>query len=771
MRRLILALILMLIMFPSLHAQKVALVLSGGGSKGVCHIGVLKALEEEGIPISSVAGTSMGAIIAGLYAAGYSPAEMEELFLSSQLEKWLSGKIDPQYTYYSKQQEQDASWISFKFRYDSTLQSQLPTNIVSPLTMDYAFMEIFAGASAAANYNFDSLMVPFRCVASDIAENQPFILRKGDMASAIRSSMTFPFYFKPIRIDGKLLFDGGMYNNFPADVAYSDFNPDIIIGSKAASSYSPPDENNVFSQLENMLMVKSDFDVICDNSVLIEPQLQAVNVIDFTHTRAFIDSGYVAAKRMIPRIRDFVTDTVTMEQRILQREAFNNKKPEPVITSFHVQGINSKQQEYISSMLNGNKFFIGNKTKAPMRATFEELHDNYFKVLAENRIDAAYPKLLYNPQTKGYELNVDAKREKLFTADFGGSISSRSTNQIFLQLKYNYWQQIAVTPYLNAYIGQFYNSLKSGARMDVPGLVPFFIEASYTMNQFKYFKTKTSFFFDEKTPSFLQSREVFGELRFGWPVTYKGRAIIGFSTGENVDNYYQTSSFTKNDTPDRSSLNFISPFALLDYNTLNRKAFPNDGSHFITEVRYISGGEHHEGGTTSLQTGKFYKYHGYLQAHLIYQKYKKYGKYYSFGFMLEAMANGLKPYRNYTATLLASPSFTPLPEMRVMFQPQFRNPVYTAVGLQQVFSPLKNFDLRLEGYLMAPYRELYQHDDYTASFGESFSALHYVASGSVVYSSPIGPVSVSLNYYDGDDNPVSFFVNIGYLIFNRSSLK
>lgn len=771
MKRVLSFVVLMMLLVLSAYPQKVALVLSGGGSKGVSHIGVLKALEEEGIPISFIAGTSMGAIIGGLYAAGYSPSEMEEMIMSPDFEGWVSGKIDPKYYYYSKRPDDDASWISFKFRYDSILQTQLPTNIISPVAMDFAFMELFAGATAAARNNFDSLMVPFRCVAADIQENRPYILRKGDLASAIRASMTFPFYFKPIRIDGKLLFDGGMYNNFPSDVVYSDFDPDIIIGSKATTGYMPPDESNILSQIENMLMVKSDYDVICDNSVLIEPQLPATNVIDFSKTQAFIDSGYVATKRMIQKIRLFVVDTVTVEQRIAQREAFNNRKPEPVITGFNISGINSRQKKYIDDMINGYHLFRLSETDSSMRGTFDEVRDSYFRVLAEGRIDAAYPRLRYNPQDKGYLFEVDAKREKVFTADFGGSISSRSTNQIFLQLKYNYWQHFAVAPYLNTYIGQFYNSLKGGVRLDIPGLVPFFSEVSYTLNQFKYYRTKTSFFFDEKTPSFQQSRETFGDVKLGFPVTYKGRMILGTTFGENIDNYYQTSSFTRNDTLDKSELSFMSPYVSFDMNTLNRKLYADRGYRLLAELRLINGGEYHTAGTTSKQIGTYYKHHNYLQVRFFLQKYRKYGKYYSFGYMFEAMANGLKPFRNYTATSLASPDFTPLPEMKVLYQPQFRNPLYAAVGLQQIVSPMKNFDLRFEGYLMAPYRELIQNDDFTVSFGEPLTSLHYVLSGSAVYSSPIGPVSVSVNYYEGDDKPLTFFVNIGYLLFNRSSLR
>ena len=106
----------------------------------------------------------MGAIIGGLYASGYSPAQMLHIINSQEFTKWVSGKLDEQYTYFFRKEQADPSWLSFKFRYDSTLQTQFPTNIISPLRMDFAFLELFSEASAVSNYDFNKLMVPFRCV-------------------------------------------------------------------------------------------------------------------------------------------------------------------------------------------------------------------------------------------------------------------------------------------------------------------------------------------------------------------------------------------------------------------------------------------------------------------------------------------------------------------------------------------------------------------------------------------------------------------------------
>ena len=114
-----------------LQAQKVALVLSGGGAKGVAHIGVLKALEENDIPVDFITGTSMGAVVGGLYASGYSPEEITTMMVSEDFEKWISGGLQDNYEYYFKRDEEDASWVTIKFDYDvreDKLKSKLPTS-------------------------------------------------------------------------------------------------------------------------------------------------------------------------------------------------------------------------------------------------------------------------------------------------------------------------------------------------------------------------------------------------------------------------------------------------------------------------------------------------------------------------------------------------------------------------------------------------------------------------------------------------------------------
>ena len=182
----------------NIYSQKVGLVLSGGGSGGVSHIGVIKALEENGIPIDYITGTSIGSLIGGLYASGYSPQEIEQVFISQQFKDWAEGNLNEKYIYYLREKDDKPTIVTFKVDLDTLLETSIPTNIISPAAIDYGLMSYFAPSTAASENNFDSLFIPFRCVASDIILKKPFIFKEGKLATAIRASMAYPFYLTPV---------------------------------------------------------------------------------------------------------------------------------------------------------------------------------------------------------------------------------------------------------------------------------------------------------------------------------------------------------------------------------------------------------------------------------------------------------------------------------------------------------------------------------------------------------------------------------------------
>ena len=217
MKRTCLLFALLFFLLSSIQAQKVGLVLSGGGAKGMTHIGIIRALEEHGIPIDYITGTSMGAIVGSMYAMGYTPDEMEELISSPDFKRWYSGEIETQYEYYFKKDRPSPAFFNFHFSLGDTLETKkrqisLPTNVVNPIQMNVVFLQLFAQATASCNEDFDNLFVPFRCVASDIYNKKELVMSKGSLGDAVRASMSFPFVFKPIEIDSTLAYDGGIYN-------------------------------------------------------------------------------------------------------------------------------------------------------------------------------------------------------------------------------------------------------------------------------------------------------------------------------------------------------------------------------------------------------------------------------------------------------------------------------------------------------------------------------------------------------------------------------
>lgn len=142
--------------------------MSGGGASGIAHIGVLKALEENHIPVNCIAGTSIGSIIGGLYASGYSPIEIEKMVKEQAFSDLTKGEMSPKFGYYVRKRDDYASWRTLKLNLSGSLLSNLATNLINSVPIDFYLMETFAPANAASHYNFDSLLVPFRCVASDI---------------------------------------------------------------------------------------------------------------------------------------------------------------------------------------------------------------------------------------------------------------------------------------------------------------------------------------------------------------------------------------------------------------------------------------------------------------------------------------------------------------------------------------------------------------------------------------------------------------------------
>lgn len=200
------------------HEETVGLVLSGGGAKGIAHVGVIKALEENEIPIDYVAGTSMGAIVGSLYSCGWSPEKMLDLFTSQDFRDWSTGTISKKNVYYFSTPAPSPEWVSLNINFkDSTdiFGQIIPTSLINPIPMNLEFLKLYSPYTEQCGENFNNLFVPFRCVTSDVYHKHKIVCSSGSLGDAVRASMSFPLVFKPIEMDGVLVYDGGIYDNFP----------------------------------------------------------------------------------------------------------------------------------------------------------------------------------------------------------------------------------------------------------------------------------------------------------------------------------------------------------------------------------------------------------------------------------------------------------------------------------------------------------------------------------------------------------------------------
>jgi NTE family protein len=747
----------------SLSAQKVALVLSGGGAKGLAHIGVIRALEENNIPIDYVCGTSMGAIVAGLYAAGYSPDQMEELFKSEQFKFWSTGKIQEEYRYYFNKLEETPAWLRFDLeKKNDKLKLLLPTHIIPEEQIDFAFMEMFSTTNALCNYDFNQLFVPFFCVATDVYDNKEVQLSSGDLGEAIRASMTFPFYFKPIEIDGALVFDGGLVNNFPAKNAIDTFHPDIIIGNKVANNAGKPDEDDIMIQLENLIMQKTNYEIPKDKGILIESNFSNVGLLDFDKIDTIAATGYRNAEQLLDSIKSRISRRVEHDDVQKKREAFNRRKPKLLFQNVQVEGVHDALQR---------KYIIQSIKHRDDTIDLEELRKEYFKLVSNPQIRAIRPVSIYNPQTGYFDLHLKVKQQKPLEINFGGNVSTKPINQGFLGLDYRFFKNRAYTLSSNIYFGRFYSSAKVGGRIDFPSKLPVYLSGFLTFNRWDYYASNNEFFFEDVVPPAVIADD--NNLRFelGFPVGTRGKLVVNSSFNDRTDKYYLQTTIEKNDEQDKTSFNSFSSAVAFEENSFNYKQFPTEGINSKLSATFISGEESYIPGTASSETGLFEEEnhnHHYWQLGALYDNYFQLNRKFTLGVFGEGIYNNKGLFSNYYSSILSAPAFAPTPFSKTLISNNFRSNKYLAEGLKTIFHLGNQLHFRLEGYAYLPLRKIEMNDNLTANIQKfDLGNTSFMGLGGFVYHTNVGPVSLTANYFDNNDTKWYMVFSFGYVLFNK----
>ncbi len=738
-------------------AQKVGVVMSGGGAKGLYHIGVLEALEQNGVPIDYVAGTSMGSIIAAMYAAGYSPAEMRAIVSSGVVREWVSGRIDPnRYMAYYRQLGNNPGFLSMRIDVEGPAGKRLraPRNLISSTQIDMALTELFAPATAAADGDFDRLMVPFLCVASDMNSRGPVVMRRGDLSEAVRSSMSIPLVFRPMKVDSMLLFDGGIYDNFPWKPLDRDFRPDLIVGSICTEGNTPPSErNNIMDQAFMLAMHETDYTLPEDRSVTIRRAVD-VNMLDFDQAEAIMDAGYEDAMAAMPQLLEKVGERRDSAYYAERREAFRKRCPPLVFNDYKLEGLKRAQREYIRDFVQVDRRTPG--IQRPMG--FEELKDNLFEVLAGGEFTMGFPVVRYDSVRKGYSFEARFGTRPNFKITVGGNISSTAFNQAYIGINHHWIGRVSQQLGADLYLGPIYTWGAVGGRTDFYAWKPIFLDYSYNfaVRNFRhgYFGNVTKV----RNAEQVKNSESFFSTAAGLPLTH--RSVFTLRANAGHVNYRYDSDVLFADDTDHSRFSFFGLRAGIARNTLDKFLYPRRGSELHVSAIFVTGRDKYQ----PYDSNRFVVREGrqWFGGRFTWDKFFDVPgcNWFSFGFNVDAVLTNHPSFLTESATLMSMPDYAPVSHMRMVYMPDFRARRFVAGGLMPTFDLMPNFFFRTGFYAM--YRDKRDFNP----LGEPDRRWHYVAEASFVYHTPIGPVSLALTKYEVQNWKNMYLTfNFGYAIF------
>src|SRR5580704_12585567 len=330
---------------------KLGLVLEGGGALGLAHIGVLQWMEEHRIPVSYVAGTSMGGLVGGIYSTGRSPAEVREVVDKINWDEVLRGQTP--FEDLSFRRKQDAHEVPSSLEFGLRKGLQFPAGFNTGQQVSLILDRIALPYSELNSFN--DLPIPFACVATDLVSGKPHVFRSGPLALALRSTMSLPGIFTPVRSGDHIYADGGLLNNIPIDVA-KEMGADIVIGIHLETAPISPTESlssfAVLGQSISVMIAANELRSMEQADLLVTVPLQKYNALDYNAADAIIKAGYDAAASKAKVLSAFSVSEAEWQQYLADRNA--RQKTTPVPEFVQVTGAVPEMADSIEKELSEN---------------------------------------------------------------------------------------------------------------------------------------------------------------------------------------------------------------------------------------------------------------------------------------------------------------------------------------------------------------------------------------------------------------------------------
>ena len=432
---------------PRKERPKVGLVLSGGGAKGMAHIGALKVLEEAGIPVDIIVGTSIGSIMAGIYALGYTADEMDSLVRAQDWNLLMKDQIARRDVSYSYKEDSDRYILTLPFMNRRGLTEQaeagrgkrrgvlrnMPSALVEGQNLDQLFTKLSVGYQD--NIDFNTLPIPFACVAVDLNTKDEVVFHSGDIVTAIRASMSIPGYFAPVKVGNQFLVDGGMLNNLPVDVC-KEMGADYIITVdlhhfKKASEETDQTLPEMVSTMLSIMNGEKYHSGRAASDILIEPNTSQYGVLAFDDKSvdALVDSGLVAAQRVLPQLQSLAEHLKEYPAPAPKpkRRAINLSRDSVRIDQMEIRGTDAKDMSWL---LSKTDIAPGETISGPdMDEAMEFFYNTKCFTKASYRVSGT--------DADGYRLKINFTPQRIHQAGIGFRFDTEEMASILLGVSLN----------------------------------------------------------------------------------------------------------------------------------------------------------------------------------------------------------------------------------------------------------------------------------------------------------------------------------------------
>ena len=719
--------------------QSVGLVLSGGGAKGIAHVGALQALEDNGIPVDYVAGTSMGAIVGGLYACGYSPEEILSLMTSGYFRCVAAGKIDPEYIYYFSQEPPTPQMFSVPVgRRDSTAADTFdPQSFISPTPMLFGFMEFFSSYTAQCGGDFDKLFVPFRCVSSNMTKRRAEVFSHGELADAVRASMSFPLVFQAVKIGGDVFYDGGIFDNFPVDVMRREFAPSVMIGFDVSSPTKGP-QNSYMDQLDMLVSQPQSYDLPENEGIKVRIDLSDFSLLDFDAAKAIYKRGYDRTVEMMDSIKARVTARVPAGSRELRRAVFKSQTPPLRFSEVSVTGCSPRQNAYLEYIFKPRK---GTDTIGLDRARLA-----FYRAVSSDRLRTFRPTASVIPDSSRlFRLDISASVKQKYELGVGAYLTSSNNSFLYCRAGYSSMSFSSISAGIEAWVGQSYMAGALSASVSLPTAVPSAFRFIAVASRRRFYENEKLFFHDNE-PSFVAGHDYFGRLCWAVAAGRTGTLEIGIGGGREYNSFFRNSS-GESYLAGRDNIKLDMAQALVAYtsSTVDNINFPTSGYHRRGRLTGVAGKSRYfdaaapSGGMSD--DGK-----SWLQFNWHERDYLSLDRHWSLGLEGQAVLSTRGLLDSYYAAISTAPAFVPTPAANNYFDPRLRANSFVAATVVPVYKFNGQLSARLSASVFAPLRAIYEKSDGKAVYGSWFGKAYFFGEADVVYSLPFADISAYCNY-------------------------